>query len=195
MSFEKVFTQGTLIDINIRVWRAQINLEGKELISSNRNISTQIDLSVYDLGKKLSPPEEIIKEFNSIENKAHLTLIKNSNSFAFGDARIVPEKCLENFIHQFDELKDQFNQLKEDFISKYGIQRDNIRSQLTEAVEIAYSNALFICDNKLDMTEKEYTIRYIENFEKKYPTPENLANKFRMEYKVFDIKDITQQYR
>lgn len=192
MSFEKVFTQGTLVDVNIRIWRAQISLKAEEIGLRDKDIP-----AYYELGKKRLIPKDKLMEFISIENLARRLLLKYSYSFAFGNARFVPKKCLMEFVKQFNELTEKFNELKDDFLSNYDTNRLKMRPHFTEAAEISYNNAVSMLAHEhkeLGMTKDEYKNNYIAQIELNYPTPEELAKKFKMEYNVFQVAlpDLTQ---
>jgi len=185
MSFEKVFTQGTLVDINIRVWRAQISLKAEEIGLRNEDIPTY-----YELGKKRLIPKNLLMKFFSLENTARSLLIKYSYSFAFGEARFVPKKCLLEFTNKFQLLQEQFEELKKEFLSKYDTYRLQMRPHFTEAAEISYKNAVAMSEHdhkELGITEDEYKNNYLEKIEMNYPAVEELEKKFKMEYNVFQV--------
>lgn len=202
MSIQNIFTNGVLVDVNIRAWTGE-----KQLTAQDLGLPVEKMPKAFRLGRKLLVPAEILGQFKRLDHLARTLLLTRSYPFPFGGARFVPKKAFVDFVEEFEELQRQYDAAVKDLIDHYDTYRIEMRSQFLAAAKTAYNrlsqlhgyDGLLKKDEKgnstgENLTEDEFVNAFLERIEKSYPTIEKLQEKFSMNYVPFqmELPDLSQ---
>lgn len=187
MSFEKIFTHGVLVDVNVSIWPARTQLQAEDLGIQSENIPESFSLGHM----KLIPPE-VMSELNHFDYLIRSLLKKHSFPFEFGEARFVPKKVFPTFSDEFDTINQQFRQKIEEFVVSYPRYKLQMRQEFTKAASQAYERLLTLCG--FDKPRDEFVNEFLERVESLYPSEETIRSKFNAEYVVFQVSlpDLSQ---
>lgn len=187
MSFQNIFANGVLVDVDVHMWTGQRQLTPEDLGIKSEKLS-----KAFKLGKKALVPPEVIAKFRNIDYRARDLLIRNSFSFEFGSARFVPKKMFVDFSEKMDELKKEFNDLVNDFVEKYESYRLQMRAHYTQAAHNAYERLSQL--HGFDKTRDEFINTFLDRVNSFYPDIESIRNKFSLEYVAFQmaLPDLSQ---
>lgn len=186
-SLSKVFTDGNLVDVSVRMWTGERTLQPEDLGLNSNQIS-----GAFKLGKKSLIPREITTELKRFDQQARACLVKHSFPFAFGGSRFVPKKTFIKFAEEFDTIKQKFEAGVYALLENYDNYRIEMRPHYLEAAKAAHLRMTSI--GKVESNEDEFINTFLERVESFYPKKETLVNKFGMDYTVFQVAlpDLTQ---
>lgn len=187
MSIQKIFNDGTLVDIHIRMWGGQKQLQAEDLGLLQEDLPES-----FTLGKKRLVPPEIIAQLKHLDYRARRVLSLHSLPFPFGSASFVPKKQFVEFAQEFEEVKKKFNKMVQDLLQNYETYRLKMRKEFTQAAHKAYKR---LSNRKGCEKDKDKFIRFfLQRIDSHYPTVNEIARKFSMDYVVFQmvLPDISQ---
>jgi hypothetical protein len=186
-SLAKVFTDGNLVDVNVRMWTGERNLQPEDLGLSEENIS-----EAFKLGRKALIPMDIITGLKRLDSQARSCLRKHSFPFAFGGSRFVPKKTFMKFAEEFEEIKQKYSEAVQALLDNYDKYRLDMRRHYVEAAHTAYARMTSM--RKIEMDENVFVDTFLARVESFYPAKEKLEDKFSMDYMVFQVAlpDLTQ---
>jgi hypothetical protein len=202
MSIQNIFTNGVLVDINIRAWTGE-----KQLTAQDLGLPADKLPKAFRLGRKMLVPPEVISRFKRLDHLARTLLLTRSFPFPFGGARFVPKKAFVEFVDEFQELQKQYQIEVDGLIENYDKYRIEMRAQFLAAARAAYNRLLQIHGydglQKKDennnptgeqITEDEFINAFIERIEQCYPTTDKLRDKYSMEFVPFqmELPDLSQ---
>lgn len=179
-SLSKVFTDGNLVDVNIRMWTGERTLQPEDLGLKGEHIS-----EAFKLGKKSLIPVEVTGSFRRLDQKARLVLSKHSFAFAFGGSRFVPKKTFLKFAEEFEEVRIKFNEEVKGLIDNYDRYKLEMRTHYIAAAKEAHKRVVSM--RKIDVNLNEFVNEFIARVETFYPPKEKLIGRFSMDYVVFQV--------
>jgi hypothetical protein len=181
MSFQNIFTDGVLVDLNIRKWTAERALQPEDLGLRKDQLP-----ATFHLGHKSLIPQEIIHSFTNIDYQARKLLTEMSFPFAFGNARFVPKKMFKEFTNELEKLQSKFLVMVEDLITNYEKYKLEVRPDYLKAAHSAY--ARFSKFNEDFEEDKNAFINaFLERVDSFYPDVTTLRNRFSINFVVFQM--------
>jgi len=180
MSFTNIFTDGVLVDLNIRKWTAERALQPEDL-----GLKPDAVPKAFKLGQKALVPREVIAQFNNLDYQARHTLTTYSYPFAFGNARFVPKKVFNEFIKKLEEISKEYANLANDFVSKYENYKIDMRPNYVQAAHVAYARFAKMSGYMGD--EDEFVNNFLARVDTYYPPVKELREKFSLEYVVYQM--------
>jgi hypothetical protein len=181
MSFQNIFTDGVLVDLNIRKWTAERALQPEDLGLRKDQLP-----ATFRLGQKSLVPPEVILNFNHIDYLARRLLTDMSFPFAFGNARFVPKKMFKKFTEEMEGLQVKFEGYIDDLILNYEKYKLSVRPEYVKAAHSAYER--FSKFNKdFTQTKDSFINDFLERVSNFYPKVEDLRKKFSMSFVVFQM--------
>ncbi|MBD3260264.1 MAG: DUF3150 domain-containing protein [Candidatus Altiarchaeales archaeon] len=187
MSFEKIFTHGVLVDVNISIWSARTQLQAEDLGIQSEHVPES-----FSLGHMKLIPSEVMSELNHFDYMIRALLKKHSFPFEFGEARFVPKKVFPTFSDEFDTINQEFQKKIDEFVASYPRYKLQMRQEFTKAANQAYERLLTLCG--FDKPRDEFVNEFLERVEALYPSEEKIRSKFSAEYVVFQVSlpDLSQ---
>lgn len=202
MSITNIFTNGVLIDVNVRAWSAE-----KQLTPQDLGLPSDKLPKAFKLGKKTLIPPEKISKFKHLDYEVRKLLITRSFAFPFGGARFVPKKAIVEFDEDFKKISDSYNNEVNSLIYNYDKYRIEMRGQFLNAAKTAYAR-LSTIPNQMGIrkrnekgkitqevySEDEFINMFLERIEQCYPDPQKLKDKYSMTYDVYQMSlpDLSQ---
>lgn len=122
-----LFELGCLVQISIGMWSARKMLTKEDL----RRVGVDpegVPDGICNLGRKLLVPKEEIAKFTQIEQQARSYLANWSFQFGIGSAYFVPAPKLPEVQAKLDSLKEQYNQIADQFIGRFNELKSTIQS-------------------------------------------------------------------
>jgi hypothetical protein len=168
-----LFKSGILVDIDIHKWNAQVKLEPEDLGLKEEDLS-----ELMKLGTKYLIPKEYIEPFFNLDAAARRALSNYSIKFPIGDTAFVPIANFNKLMQKLEEIKNDFNAYKKEFIAKYEI----LKKKALEEYE-SYSRIL----QKKNKWTEEQRLEFIEKIKSYYKTPEQLEQQIRFDITIFKI--------
>lgn len=202
MSIRNIFTQGYLVDVNVKAWTGE-----KQLTAQDLGLPSDKLPKAFKLGKKALIPPSIISKFKHLDYEARKLLIERSFPFPFGGARFVPKKALVEFSEDFNKIKREYKNEATNLIQNYEKYKLEMRSQFLAAAKIAYERlsklpsyeGLLKKNEKgkvtdEEMTEDDFINMFLERIDKSYPDTEKIKERFQMEFIPYqmELPDLTQ---
>ena len=183
----KIFTDGNLVDVNVKMWTGERTLQPEDLGLNGKQIS-----KAFKLGKKALIPNDVIVDFRRIDQKARGILIKYSFPFVFGGSRFVPKKTFVKFAEEFEEVRVRFEALVNSLIQNYDKYRIDMRKYYVEAAKSAHMRMVSI--RKIEIDENKFINDFLERVDTFYPPIESLRARYSLDYAVFQVAlpDLTQ---
>lgn len=187
MELSRLFTDGSLVDIDISMWTGEKRLQPEDLGIPKESVP-----KAFTLGSKKLLPQEVRAKFKNLDYEARKLLDSKSVSFPFGGARFVPKKAMLEFIEEMDKLQQKFQKIVDDLIKNYNKYKLDIRSEYVAAAHKAYDRLSKL--KGFDKTRDEYINEFLERVDAFYPEVDKIRDKFSMDYHVFQVAlpDITQ---
>jgi len=112
---DKLFSDGVLIDLDVRFWRA-VRANGEKDLGVKRS---KLPEFVVGLGTKRLLPKEDIARWVSHADRARYLIAKASFRFPIGEGQFVPMANVESLSAELDEVKKEFEATAEDFLRNY----------------------------------------------------------------------------
>lgn len=187
MSTTNLFSDGILMDVNVRFWSGGVMLTPEDMGLKEENVS-----QAYKLGKKMLVPENIIKAFRTVENQARNLVNANSFIFPIANARFVPKTKIDRVITQLKQIQTAYDDLTVSLITNYESYREQMTPVFKEAAEIAYAAqapaGVVEFSIESQAAEKDaFIARFLTRINNFYPTKESLARKFSLTWDVYEI--------
>lgn len=180
MSFQTIFTDGALVDIDIHTWTGERQLQPEDLGLTEKEIS-----KAFHLGRKTLIPEEIIAKFRHIDYEARRLLTDKGFSFPFGGARFIPKRAMLEFADSMEKIIQKFNEIVADLVTRYEPYKLQMRGHYLYAAHEAYAKVKLL--NGFDKTEDEFINEFLARVDTFYPKVEDIAQRFNMTYQVFQV--------
>jgi hypothetical protein len=193
MSFQKIFTDGNLVDVDVSIWTAMRKLTPEDLGLNENDFSNTISLG----SKKLIPAEAITK-LKRYESRTRNMLIDYSFPFAFGGARFIPKKKFLQFAQKMELLIQDFNLEADNLVKHYASYKIHMRQEYTELATRAYKRKFKLDRKSIEGRGRKSLNVFIDNFlsriEECYPHEDDIRSKFRISYTVYkvDLPDLSQ---
>lgn len=187
MSIQKIFQDGTLVDVNVRMWGGQKQLQPQDLGLRQEDLPES-----FQLGKKRLVPLDIIAQLKHQDYRARRVLMQHSLPFPFGSARFVPKTRFMDFAKEFDKVKTGFHKMVKDLLENYETYRLQMRKEYTQAANKAHQRLSSI--KGYDVPKDKFIRIFLQRIDQHYPSVNEIARKFSMEFVVFQmaLPDITQ---
>lgn len=187
-SLEKVFGKGCLLDLNVRQWTAEKQLQPEDLGLRKQEVPES-----YRLGRKKLIPTEAIRQMHHWEYLARKVVSDHSFPFPFGEARFVSRTELDDCIKELDDVISNFDASADELVRKYSEHKIAMRAEFTKAAQDAYRRRATLCGG-LSQPEDEYVNEFLERVDRAYPNEGQLRSKYSMTYVVFQVSlpDITR---
>jgi len=122
-----LFDLGCLVQVSIGMWSARKMLTKEDL----RRVGVDpegVPDDICNLGRKLLVPKEEIARFTCIEQQARSYLANWSFQFGIGSAYFVPAHKLPDVQARLDALKAQYNNVADQFISRFNEFKSQIQA-------------------------------------------------------------------
>jgi len=135
-----IFLDGVLFDLDSFWWKGFVQLEAEDI----EIIKTEVP-DVVKLGRVRLLKHEAFKDFQLIESKARLAIVKYSYPFMISTVRFVPYNVLTDLKNILEELKRAFQVYVDNFIFRYEENRENFLVQyprLQERIKNRYPDVL-----------------------------------------------------
>ncbi len=160
--------EGVLINVSVRYWRATKKLKAEDLGLDPDCVSDRL----ISLGHKKLLPKESLQPFALIEGRAHALIEADTFVFLNGLSHFLPNAKLEEVTGRLDELRNEFELAKADFLSRY----EELREQaLHEWAAIAPTL----------VPEPE---RLLATIEVSFPARDRMERSFSFEVALFQIR-------
>jgi len=171
ISWGDLFTQGTLIDFSVHLWRAKLQLTAKDLgIDETDDVQKAIRFGSHRLA-----PSEAFEAINSQVRGYQTDIQEHSLAFpVLQGVRYVPDSEVKTLQTKLDLRVRQFNIEVEKFLDQY----DDMMREMIPVIEQALTEAA-----KTPEAAQAALSRVIQN----YPSREKVAEKFELEWNFFTI--------
>jgi len=181
MSFQNIFTDGVLVDLDIHKWTGERSLQAEDLGLRKEQLP-----ATFKLGQKSLIPKEVIQEFTHIDYLARKLLTDMSFPFAFGNARFVPKKMFKDFVDKLENLQQRFMNSVDSLIINYERYKLEVRPEYVKAAHSAF--ARFSKFNEDFEEEKNAFINdFLERVAGFYPDVTTIRKRFSMNFVVFQM--------
>jgi hypothetical protein len=181
MSFQNIFTDGVLVDLNIGKWTGARSLQAEDLGIPKEKLP-----KTFRLGQKTLVPKEVIDNFSHLDYLARKLLTDKSFPFAFGNARFVPKKLFQEFVDELKTLQERFFNSVEDLCTNYEKYKLEVRPEYVKAAHAAF-NRLSKFDTDFDESQDEFINNFLARVDSFYPTVESVRKRFSMSFVVFQV--------
>ena len=160
--------EGVLINVSVRYWRATKKLKPEDLGLDPDCVSDRL----ISLGHKKLLPKESLQPFALIEGRAHALIEADTFVFLNGLSHFLPNAKLQAVTGRLDELRGEFDEAKDDFLSRY----EELREQaLQEWATIA-------------PTMVPEPDRLLATIQTSFPRPDRMERCFSFEVALFQIR-------
>jgi hypothetical protein len=158
----------------------------------------------FKLGKKMLVPENVLREFRTVENKARHMVNENSFEFPIANARFVPKIKIERVIAELKLLQEAYDTLTFNLVNNYARYQTEMAPIFKEAAEIAYAAQApsGVQEFSIESQEAEkaaFIERFMSRINNLYPNVNSLASKFSLSWDVYEIAPTTgiatEEYR
>lgn len=187
MGFDKIFTDGNLVEVHVSMWTGAKHLQPEDLGLTEKDVS-----EAFQLGKKKLVPAEVTAELKHLDYMARRALALHSLPFPFGSARFVPKKRFVEFAEKFNKIKAEFVKKADDLAENYMTYKVKMRKEYTKAANRAYER---LSKGKGFHKSKDVYIRsFLARINKFYPPADEIRKRYSMDYVVFQMSlpDLTQ---
>jgi len=181
MSFQNIFTDGVLVDLDIHKWTGERSLQPEDLGIPKEKLP-----KTFRLGHKSLVPKEVMQEFNHIDYMARRLLTEMSFPFAFGNARFVPKKMFEEFTDELQKLKVRFMNAVEDLCENYDKYKLAVRPEYVKAAHAAFSR-MNKFEEDFEEDKDNFINEFLERVDSFYPPVETISKRFAINFVVFQM--------
>lgn len=180
---KRVFTEGTLIQINVSRWSGLKYLDAEDLGLKREDI----DAELFSLGRKRLMSKERMQRFKTLENRARKAVDSYSFSFPLGKASFVPAAALPKVIAEVDEAVVAFTSETEKLVADYEDIKAAMLTQYREALPKIYER-LSSGDEDSDAVEgySEFTSRLLGKIEAAYPA--DIGARYSLSYSLYRVE-------
>ena len=171
ITWNDIFTQGTLIDFSVHMWRARIQLTAKDLgIDQTDEVTQALSFGCHRLA-----PAKAFKEVNKQQRLWLSAIEEHSLNFPLlKGVRYVPDDQVVQLQEKLERYQRYFNQAVQDFIYDY----KNIQEEMIPILKSALREAA-----KDELSAENAIARVISE----YPSPMKIQEKFGLEWNFFTI--------
>jgi len=171
LTWNDLFTAGTLIDYSVHLWRARIQLKAEDLgVAKTEEVQKALSFGCHRLA-----PAESFEVINSIVRSFQKDIEEYSLAFPLlQGVRFVPDEQVKALQKKMDLRLREFNYAVNDFLEDYDI---NMQKMLI-VIEQALNEAA-----KSPQAAATALSRVISE----YPSKQEVAKKFGLEWKLFSI--------
>lgn len=182
-----IFKDGLMMSVHVCFWSGAKQLNPEDLGLKKEDVA-----DAYRLGKKMLVPDEIIREFRTIEGKARYTVERNSFAFPIGNARFVPHNKVEAVTAELKDLRAQYMALVDKLVDNYDQYRKEMIPVYTEAAENAYIRSTpethtFGPDYDREAEKKQFISNFLQRLSTFYPSAQSLRCKFDLYWDAYEI--------
>jgi len=181
MSFQNIFTDGVLVDLDIRKWTGERSLQPEDLGLKKEQLP-----KTFRLGQKSLIPKEVIHNFTHIDYLARKLLTDMSFPFAFGNARFVPKKIFKEFVDELNKLSVHFQAQVTDLCDNYEKYKLEVRPDYVKAAHSAFARFSKF-DEDFESDKDEFINAFLDRVDNFYPPVETLSRRFSLNYVVFQM--------
>ena len=182
-----IFHDGVLCDVHVRYWSGAKLLTPEDLGLTEEEVS-----KAFKLGKKELIPDNVMKQFRTIEGRARAEVALNSFPFPIGHANFLPKRRAEKVFQKLEDCKTEYNRLTEDLIQNYPAYKEAMRPIYQEAAETAYltQTPTGVTEFSIEGREADketYVRNFLARIEAHYPPAESLRSRFDLNWDVYTI--------
>ena len=145
-----LFTDGVLVNVDIRFWAGQKKLQAKDVGLDEDKIP-----DIYSLGRKRLLPAEVISRFRSFAERADYLLECEAFKFPIAKLRFVPRTRLGSLVSALDACQAEFGACATEFFGNYQRIRDRMLDEYA-----AYREALEAYYPPLSQVRKKFSFHY-----------------------------------
>lgn len=164
---DAVCQRGVLITTSVRYWRGCKRLKPEDIGLEASTVSDRL----IRLGQKRLIPREALSDFALIESRTHAAVDGASFPFLGGIARFIPNPLLSEVTKRLDDLRSEFQEASENFVSGY--------SSLRVTAMAEWRQAAFQLPGSAE--------RLISTIEQSFPPSGTIAKRFAFEVQMFQI--------
>lgn len=171
LNWNDLFTQGTLIDFSIHLWRARIQLKAEDLgIDSTTDVQQAISFGCHRLA-----PASAFEQINSIVRQWQKDIEEHSLAFPILEGvRYVPDDQVKILQRKLDMHLRSFDLEVAEFIEQY----DRMMQEQLPVIEAALNDAA---------KTPEAAAKALSRIISEYPSSQKVAEKFGLEWNFFTI--------
>lgn len=195
MPFNSIFSKAVLIDIEVCKWTGEKQLKPEDLGINGKTLP-----KAFKLGRKSLVDPTILKKIVHEENRARRLLLRLSYPFPMGNFSYVPKQAVEEFVTEFEDIKQKFMATVRDLIDNFDKYKLEMRGDFLKAAKTAYERlvkadhaAIHEKDEKgnpteIIISESQFVNRFLDRIEQAYPTVEAIEKKYDMSYFAFQME-------
>jgi len=177
---ERVFRDGSLINLYCSYWKGQFKLNPIELGLEAQNIP-----DFFSLGRKRLYQKSEYDRFNRVENEVRSNIYNNSLVFPISGLYFIPITLVPSVAEFIDGKIAEFNYLRDDFLRRYDTIREGMLIDYARAAEKAHENIINNGNNVGDLESfRETLLNHVRSL---YPPRPELEAKFILSYQLFTI--------
>ena len=171
ITWNDLFTQGTLIDYSTHIWRARIRLTAEDLgIDMTDDVQKAFSFGCHRLA-----PASAFEAINSAVNGYVNDIMEHSLNFPLlQGVRYVPDSEVKPLQKKLDMRLREFNIAVEEFLAQY----DSMMQEMLPVLEQALKEAA---------KTPEAAFNALSRVTREYPSSEKVAAKFGLEWSFFTI--------
>ncbi len=174
----KIFSQGILVDLNIRYWTGQYKLNQYDL-----GFSGEVPEELITLGRKNLIPKDIRALPRKIESKAWYRVEQVSFPFPIGSAKFVPEPAIPELIEFLTACQNEYRDITNYIVGHYlSIRRatlNQFRKKMPEIYKVTVGNN--------GGNYKEFTEKFMNAVEQLYPDKSTIRSRYSFEWSFFEV--------
>ncbi len=174
-TWNDLFVNGSLVDLDISYWRGARKLEAADL---------GLDLGpaaerVFSLGRKRLIPKERTDAFQKVDHAARKAVDEASLPFPLSGARFVPAGKVAEIDEGLAALKSEFEDLAREFAFAYPEIRASVRPVMVSAADEVWRSVAGN-GNGNGVTREDFERAFLDRIDSAYPDPRELGKKFRL---------------
>lgn len=177
VTWNDLFISGSLIDVDIHIWRARMKLKAKDLgIDDSPEVKKALSLGCHRLA-----PAEAFDKINDYARTAQKAVDVHSLPFSLiPGVRYVPDDQFQTLMTKLEYCRRKFDEAVNEFIADY----ETIKGDMMPVIK----QALYDAAQSDDAAEKGYSRVSAE-----YPNPNAVRLKFDIKWSVFTIASPSSQ--
>jgi hypothetical protein len=183
-----IFKDGVLVLVHVERWSGVQRLSPEDLGLKKDEVS-----EAFKLGNKALVPEDVMRKFRVIEQRARALVEKNSFPFPLGSARFVPRSAFDIIHSQLLECQREYRACADELIGNYERYRIEMEPHYKQAAEQAYARGAplteeFGVDGNDPLVSREaFITSFMNRLESYYPPAESLRTRFDMYWDIYEI--------
>lgn len=184
---ERIFKDGILVDVNIRAWTGSLALTPSDLGLKETEVAT-----AYHLGRKFLIPEEVIREFKTLDGRARHAVERASFPFPIGATRFMPRVRFEKVEEELLEIRRDYMAQVDSLIEHYEEYKAKMIPVYQQASEQAWSKQQSAgvqtqSPEELEKAKTEYLETFMTKIRAAYPTADYLRGCYSLTWDVFKV--------